>query len=104
MLTIGSVVYLKEGSKKIMILNRGPLVVVDGRTNKFDYSGCVYPVGLVASEVLYFNAENIDEVLFPGFYDEDEARFQDLYSNWAENNASRIKKGVVDRPLENNEI
>lgn len=34
MLTIGSVVYLKEGSKKIMILNRGPLVVLDGRTNK----------------------------------------------------------------------
>lgn len=82
-----------------MVLNRGPLIVIDGKTNRFDYSGCVYPIGLVPDEVLYFNEENIDEVLFAGFYDDDEARFQTLYSDWSENNASGIEKGVVDKPL-----
>ncbi|MBC1504089.1 DUF4176 domain-containing protein [Listeria booriae] len=99
MLTIGSVVYLKEGSKKIMILNRGPLIVIDGETKIFDYSGCVYPVGLAPNEVLYFNEANIDKVLFKGFYDEDEARFQVLYSNWKEEHAAGIEKGNVDKPL-----
>jgi hypothetical protein len=99
MLPIGSVVYLKEGTKKIMILNRGPLVVIDKKTQMFDYSGCVYPTGLVQDQVLYFNQKNIDKVLFKGFVDEDEVRFQELYQEWKQNNASEIKRGKVDKPL-----
>lgn len=99
MLPIGSVIYLKEGTKKIMILNRGPLVVIDNETKMFDYSGCVYPVGLVQDQVLYFNQENIDKVLFEGFADEDESRFQELYQEWKQSNAAEVKKGKVDKPL-----
>jgi len=96
MLTIGSVVYLKEGTQKIMILNRGPVIDVQDSLQIFDYSGCLYPVGLVPEEVLYFNDENIDKVIFEGYSDEDESRFQELFSKWREEN-SQIVRGKVEK-------
>lgn len=87
MLEIGSIVYLKKGSRKVMILNRGPIVK---EKVYFDYTGCVYPVGLILSEVFYFNEENIDKVLFHGFHDQDEDRYQELYREW-------LKRGDVKR-------
>lgn len=59
MLPIGSIVYLKEGTRKLMILNRGPIIENDGEKQMFDYSGCFYPVGLVPENVFYFNEENL---------------------------------------------
>jgi hypothetical protein len=99
-LPIGSIVYLKEGSQKLMILNRGPQIELDGKVQIFDYSGCVYPVGLVVEQTLYFNAENIDRVLFEGYSDEDEARFQDLYKEFLETDGKNILKGKVGKALE----
>ena len=96
-LAIGSVLYLKEGSQKLMVLNRGPQIELDGKAQMFDYSGCVYPVGLVAEQVFYFNADNIDKVLFEGYSDEDEARFQELYKKWLETDGKNIPKGKVEK-------
>lgn len=100
LLPIGSIVYLQDGSQKLMILNRGPQIELEGKVQMFDYSGCVYPVGLAADQVLYFNTENIDKVLFEGFSDDDEARFQELYEKWLENEGKDVKKGKVKQALE----
>ena len=100
-LPIGSIVYLTEGTQKLMILNRGPQIELDGKIQLFDYSGCVYPVGLVVEQALYFNAENIDKVLFEGYSDEDEVRFQELYQKWLETEGKNIPKGVARKPLDN---
>jgi hypothetical protein len=97
MLPIGSIVYLNEGTSKLMILNRGPIIELDGEQKMFDYSACVYPQGLVADSFLFFNEENIDEVIFEGFKDSDEDRFHSLYKQWLEEN--EIQKGVVSGPL-----
>jgi len=99
-LPIGSIVYLKEGSQKLMIMNRGAQIKREEEAQVFDYSGCLYPVGLVAEQVLYFNAENIDKVLFEGFSDEDETRFQELYQQWLESEGKNVPKGKVERALE----
>ena len=45
MLPIGSIVYLKEGNRKIMVLNRGAMLEQADEQVIFDYSGCIYPVG-----------------------------------------------------------
>ena len=90
MLEIGSIVYLKRGARKVMILNRGP--IVEGKVY-FDYTGCVYPVGLILSEIFYFNEENIDKVLFHGFHDQDEERFRELYQEWLR--TSDAKRGDI---------
>ncbi|GAB5780680.1 hypothetical protein JMUB7523_26530 [Staphylococcus aureus] len=42
----------------------------------FDYSACKYPIGVVEDEIYYFNEENIDSVIFKGYSDQDEVRFQ----------------------------
>lgn len=81
MLPIGSIVYLKEGTSKLMILNRGPVIEEEGEPTLFDYSGCFYPQGLNPENVYYFNHENIDEVVFEGYTDNEEDRFQKLFSD-----------------------
>ncbi|GGC77820.1 DUF4176 domain-containing protein [Enterococcus wangshanyuanii] len=99
MLPIGSIVYLKEGSQKIMILNRGPVVNEKDRNVLYDYSGCQYPNGLNPNEVLYFNQENIDTILFNGYKDEDETRFEHLYNEWLNGEGKLIEKGIVSKSL-----
>ncbi|HZW67281.1 MAG TPA: DUF4176 domain-containing protein [Pseudogracilibacillus sp.] len=98
MLSIGSIVYLKEGTNKIMILNRGPIINVNNEASIFDYSGCLYPQGLVPENVFYFNRENIDEIVFEGYADEEEERFQKVYDDWMAENKNRFKKGKVTKP------
>jgi hypothetical protein len=98
MLAIGSIVYLKDGSKKLMILNRGSMFEVDGEVKIFDYSACIYPIGLIPNKVFYFNQENIDKIVFEGYSDEEEVRFQELYQEWKNENHT-IKKGEIIEPL-----
>ena len=95
MLSIGSVVYLAEGNQKIMILNIGPLVEKEGVKYYFDYTGCLYPEGLDPEQVYYFNDNDIDEVIFEGFTDEDGKRFIELYDKWVKENKSNMTKGNV---------
>lgn len=40
MLSLGTIVYLKEGRQKIMIINRGPIVEKSDSQFLFDYAGC----------------------------------------------------------------
>ncbi|AUW96359.1 DUF4176 domain-containing protein [Streptococcus pluranimalium] len=96
MLPIGSIVYLKEGSRKLMVLNRGALLEQSGEKLLFDYSGCIYPVGLDAEQILYFNEENIDKVVYEGFKDDEETRYQELYTEWLDNNSEQYNKGTVN--------
>lgn len=100
MLPIGSIVYLKEGTSKIMILNRGPIIEQEEEHTMFDYAGCFYPQGLAPDNVFYFNDENVDEIVFEGYKDNEEDRFQKLLSDWKEENKDRFKKGEVAEPLE----
>ena len=103
MLPIGSIVYLKEGTSKLMILNRGPILPAEetgGEEIWYDYSGCFYPQGVDPNNVFYFNEENIDEIVFEGFKDEEEERFQKIFDDWKEKSKANIKKGTVAGPLE----
>lgn len=74
-LPIGSVVSLKNGSQKIMIINRGALFNNEGTVGYFDYSACLYPFGQTDQRVLFFNEEDIAEVYFEGYKDESEEEF-----------------------------
>lgn len=50
MLPIGTIVYLKEGSSKLMILNRGPIIGKEGKQYMFDYSGVFLSSGISTGE------------------------------------------------------
>ena len=103
MLPIGSIVYLNEGTHKIMIMNRAPILPSEESEDEgiwYDYSGCFYPQGLDPNNVFYFNEENIDEIVFEGFKDEEEVRFQKLFNNWKAEDKPNLTKGIITSPLE----
>ena len=70
-LPLGSVVVVKGGVKKAMIISRGLGVTLGDGVKYFDYGGCLYPEGLVGDQVLYFNHADINKVVFEGFSDDD---------------------------------
>lgn len=78
-LPIGSVVRLNNGKEKLMILNRVPLYNNNGMLGYFDYSASIYPYGPSGQDVFFFNEEDIKEVLFEGYKDEDEEEFCKTY-------------------------
>lgn len=84
-LPIGSVVQLKNGNVKLMILNRAPLYNSEGVIGYFDYSACIYPTGKLDAGLYFFNRENIEEIYFEGYKDEQEERFREEYEKKLKN-------------------
>lgn len=76
-LPIGTIVLLDGGSKKIMIT--GFCVIANDNKHKlYDYSGSLYPEGIINSnEVCLFNHEQIAEVIFKGYENEEEKVFKE---------------------------
>lgn len=64
-LSIGSVVRLKKDHKLIMITGYLPQDNVNNQM--YDYSGCLFPNGLNPNDILLFNRNQIDNVLFLGY-------------------------------------
>ncbi|MBS7576316.1 MULTISPECIES: DUF4176 domain-containing protein [unclassified Enterococcus] len=56
----------------------------------------IYPEGLDPEQVYYFNDNDIDEVIFKGYIDDDEKRFIELFTQWKEKNSEIVPKGDVD--------
>ena len=72
-LPIGSVVILKTGKKRIMITG----FMVKSDKNIFDYSGCLFPEGIIDSnQNLLFNHDQIEHIYFIGLNDEEEREFK----------------------------
>ena len=75
LLPIGSVVLLKNGTKRIMVYGRKMRSKSENRV--FDYIGCLYPEGAMDSEhVILFDHEQIQLVYFIGFQDVEEFLFR----------------------------
>jgi len=67
---LGSIVELKTIKDYVMLI--GIDQVTDGQ--KYDYCGCVHPFGFLGlDKLLLFNADQIEKVIFKGYYD-DEAK------------------------------
>lgn len=82
LLPVGSIVYLVDGNQKLVILNRASIVDQSGQEVYFDYLGGIFPEGLNMEQVYYFNEEDIDEVIFEGYHDEEEERVSKLIEKW----------------------
>ena len=76
-LPLGSVVKVRGGVQKFMIITRGVVLEVDNRKALVDYGGCIFPDGVVNDKVIYFNHEDIDEILYTGYSDELDRRMTD---------------------------
>ena len=76
-LPIGSVVKLKGGQKRLMITGFLQVEQEENKKNVWDYSGCLYPEGMITSENNYvFNHSQIEDIYFTGLVDEEEEEFK----------------------------
>lgn len=70
-LPIGSVVLLQNSERKLMICGRIQMQQSDEKI--FDYSGCLYPEGMLSPDRIYlFNNEDIVRIYSLGLQDEEE--------------------------------
>jgi len=82
-LPLGTFVYLENGTKKIMIIGRG-IVTADEEEERdvfYDYIGCGYPEGVDPNDAIFFNDEDIDEIIYTGYTDGEDVRFLKVYEN-----------------------
>lgn len=76
-LPIGSVVLLKGAQKRIMIIGRFQVSVESKKI--FDYSGCLYPEGVMNPKDLFlFQHDDIERVYYVGMQDEEEFQYRRL--------------------------
>ena len=72
---LGSVVRLKNGTKRIMICGRLQLRESDQKI--FDYCACYYPEGIFEpKDLFFFQHKDIDVVYFLGYQDKEEEMIQ----------------------------
>lgn len=102
-LPLGSIVYLKEGTKKLIVIARGLLVKNGDEFVYFDYGGVPYPEGLQGDKMAYFQHDAITKVIFKGFSDYDDEVTVEKINNFVEKNPE-IKRGVVDELLNTKKI
>lgn len=75
LLPIGSIVMLKDGSKRVMIFGVKQSDFSGDKT-EYDYVAVLYPEGNVGTEYQFlFNHEEIDEIYFRGYEDEERKEF-----------------------------
>lgn len=73
-LPIGSVVLLRNGTKKVMIYGRRQMQKDNGQM--WDYIACLYPEGNINEEYMFlFNHEDIAEVIYRGYSNVEEEEF-----------------------------
>ena len=82
LLPIGTVVLLKESTKKVMIYGRLQREVDGDRV--WDYIACLFPEGNINPDHSFlFDNDQIESVFFVGCQDEEELRFQQYLADTA---------------------
>ena len=77
-LPIGSVVLLKEASKRIMITGFAVKGKDDNTGKVYDYIACLYPEGVINTEQnLLFNHDDIQRIFAIGYSDDEEKTFKE---------------------------
>lgn len=83
-LPVGTVVLLKKGKKKAVITG---FCTADRKNldKIYDYCGCLYPEGIVSSDVtLLFDHNQIDKIYHLGYRDKEEIEFKKKLNEVAE--------------------
>ena len=78
LLPIGSVVVLKGGLKKLMIIGVMQIVQQEFETKRYDYIGVIFPEGFLNVDLLIlFDHDQLDEVVYRGFENKEYKDFVD---------------------------
>lgn len=90
-LPLGSIVLLKGGMQKVLIISRALKVRNGAKEFFFDYGGVPYPEGLVGDQMAYFNHNSISRVVFTGYSDEDNLNMVENINRYLEENPDILR-------------
>lgn len=90
LLPIGSVILLEEGEKRLMIY--GVKQTEQDTQTEYDYIGVVYPEGNMGQGTQFlFNHDQIKEIYFKGFEDQERQEFIARLSDYYEQRSQADK-------------
>ena len=92
---LGSVVVLKGGTQRMIIIARGLNVQDNGETYYFDYGGALYPQGLTGDQMAYFNHDAIGRIFFEGYRDDDNDIMNEKLNEYVEGHPD-LKRRVFE--------
>ena len=97
-LPIGTVVLLKDGNKKVMIISY--LIFTNGETKKmFDYGGCTFPEGVIESDyAVGFNHDEIAEVIHLGLQDDEQKDFNETLLAAEDEIKKKVETDIFNNP------
>ncbi len=85
-LPIGTVVLLKNGTKKIMITGYLPVSKDENKT-VYDYSACLFPEGIISvNQTAVFNHDQIVEVIQEGYSNQETEDFMGVLKDYLQKN------------------
>lgn len=90
---LGSVVLLRGGIQKLLIIARGINTRQGDKTVFFDYGAVLYPEGLTGDRMAYFNHDAVSKVVFYGYDDEDSQIYADNINDFLAANPG-IQRGT----------
>lgn len=98
-LSLGTVVLLREGKHKMMII--GYCVVPSSEDRKImDYIGCLYPEGLLKLDQTYaFNHKDIEKIFFEGYSSLEDQIFKENLKKFVSENVN--SDGILNDNLNN---
>lgn len=77
LLPIGTVVLLKNSTKRLMIVGVIQKQINAGEEKIWDYAGCVYPEGYIGPDKTFlFNSDQIEHIYAIGYQDEEQFAFK----------------------------
>ena len=98
-LPIGTVVILQKSERPLMIIGFNPITEKDDEKIEFDYTGCLFPEGVVSQDEAYlFNHDMIEDIIFVGCENEDSKEFFNFLKNNIKEDLTvqRIPKNKTD--------
>lgn len=78
LLPIGTVVLLKNSTKRIMIIGVLQRQIKESESIIWDYSGCLYPEGYMGGDKNFlFNTDQIEKIFAIGYQDQEQFEFKE---------------------------
>lgn len=97
LLPVGSVVQLKEGTKKIMIMGLLQQKLEQDSKNIYDYVGVPFPEGFQSAEMNYlFNSSQIDKLFFIGYQDDESLAYKERVDSFIDSLRKKEQENGLD--------
>ncbi len=88
---LGSIVLLKGGVQKLIIISRSVNVKNGENTYYFEYGAVPYPMGLISDQVAYFHGDSIGKVIFEGYSDYENESIIQGFNEYLETNPNILR-------------